>query len=139
MLINKAIEIATRAHSGQYDTGGNPYIFHPLRVMLNVKGGENEQCAAVLHDVMEDTDVTEADLIRNGFDKDIITALNLLTKASDMDYMDYIRNLKVNPIARAVKAADLEDNMDMSRIENPTEKDYIRLKKYIKAKKLLEE
>lgn len=88
---------------------------------------------------MEDTDVTEADLIRNGFDKDIITALNLLTKASDMDYMDYIRNLKVNPIARAVKAADLEDNMDMSRIENPTEQDYIRLKKYIKAKKLLEE
>ncbi len=139
MLINKAIELAAKAHDGQLDKAGKPYIFHPLRVMLNVNGGEYEQCAAVLHDVLEDTDTTAGDLESEGFPKEIIDAVCLLTRTEGEDYMEYVRRLKSNPIARAVKLADLADNMDMSRIKNPTARDYERLEKYKKAKAILEE
>lgn len=136
MLINKAIEIAAKAHNNQTDKAGEPYILHPLRVMLSVKG-ETEQCAAVLHDVLEDTDITEEYLISEGFGLEIIDALRLLTRKKEDDYMEYISRLKSNRTARAVKLADLTDNMDISRIKNPTEVDFQRLEKYRKAKKLL--
>ena len=136
MLINKAIEIAAKAHNNQTDKAGEPYILHPLRVMLSVKG-ETEQCAAVLHDVLEDTDITEEYLISEGFSLEIIDALRLLTRKKEDDYMECISRLKSNRTARAVKLADLTDNMDISRIKNPTEVDYQRLEKYRKAKKLL--
>lgn len=139
MLINKAIEIASKAHDGQLDKAQNPYIFHPLRVMLYTQGGEKEQCVAVLHDVLEDTNLTAEYLLNEGFGEDIVTALKLLTRTPEDDYMEYIHRLKNNPIARAVKLADLRDNMDMTRIPNPTEKDFIRLEKYKKAKAILEE
>ena len=136
MLINKAIEIAAKAHNNQTDKAGEPYILHPLRVMLSVKG-ETEQCAAVLHDVLEDTDITEEYLISEGFSLEIIDALRLLTRKKEDDYMEYISRLKSNRTARAVKLADLTDNMDISRIKNPTEVDYQRFVKFRKAKKLL--
>lgn len=138
MLINKAIETAAKAHDGQYDKGGEPYIYHPLRVMLYANGDENVKCAAVLHDVIEDTKITERNLAEIGFGKDILVALRLLTRQPDDDYMDYIQRLKHNPIAKAVKLADLKDNTDMSRIKNPTEMDFKRLEKYKKAKAILE-
>ena len=139
MLINKAIETAAKAHDGQVDKAGQPYIYHPLRVMLYAQGDERVKCAAVLHDVMEDSDMTETDLIKIGFGEDIITALKLLTREEGQDYFDYVRALKKNSIAKAVKLADLKDNMDMSRIKEPTERDFLRLEKYKKAKALLEE
>lgn len=139
MLINKAIETAAKAHDGQVDKAGQPYIYHPLRVMLYAQGDERVKCAAVLHDVMEDSDITETDLIKIGFGEDIITALKLLTREEGQDYFDYVRALKKNSIAKAVKLADLKDNMDMSRIKEPTERDFLRLEKYKKAKVLLEE
>ncbi len=138
MLINKAIETAAKAHDGQVDKAGEAYIFHPLRVMLNVMGGENVKCAAVLHDVMEDSGITEEELRAMGFPENVLNALRLLTRQEGQDYFDYVRTLKPNPIAKAVKLADLADNMDMSRIKEPTEKDYKRLEKYKKAKEILE-
>lgn len=139
MLINKAIETAAKAHDGQADKAGQPYIYHPLRVMLYAEGAENVKCAAALHDVMEDSDITEKALREMGFSEDIITALRLLTRREGQDYFEYVKNLKSNPIAKAVKLADLKDNMDMSRIKEPTERDLMRLEKYKKARALLEE
>lgn len=137
MLINKAISIAALAHDGQTDKAGKPYIFHPLRVMLNAEGDENVKCAAVLHDVLEDTAITVADLEAAGFGETIITALKLLTRTPDDDYMGYVKRLKNNSIAKAVKLADLADNMDMSRIPSPTERDFARLEKYKRALEIL--
>lgn len=137
MLINKAISIAALAHDGQTDKAGKPYIFHPLRVMLNAEGDENVKCAAVLHDVLEDTAITVADLEAAGFGENIITALKLLTRTPDDDYMGYVKRLKNNSIAKAVKLADLADNMDMSRIPSPTERDFARLEKYKRALEIL--
>ena len=88
---------------------------------------------------MEDSPVTEYDLKKLGFDDEIITALKLLTRSEGQDYFEYVKNLKSNPIAKAVKLADLKDNMDMSRIKEPKERDFLRLEKYKKAKALLEE
>lgn len=136
-MLNKAIIIAANAHNGQLDKAGKPYILHPLRVMFNVEGGLNEQCTAVLHDVIEDTPITLDYLKEKGFCDDILIALKLLTRTHDEDYMEYISWLKANPIAKAVKLADLKDNMDMTRIPNPTEKDLLRFEKYKKAKTLL--
>ena len=136
MLLNKAIETAAKAHDGQRDKAGKPYILHPIRVMLGVEG-EYEQCAAVLHDVLEDTEITAEDLKKEGFPDEVIEALKLLTRTEEDDYFDYVNRLKPNKIARAVKLSDLKDNMDMSRIANPTEKDFARLEKYKKAKKIL--
>ena len=136
MLINKAIEIAAKAHNNQTDKAGEPYILHPLRVMLSVKG-ETEQCAAVLHDVLEDTDITEEYLISEGFSLEIIDALRLLTRKKEDDYMEYISRLKSNRTAKAVKLADLTDNMNISRIKNPTEVDYMRIEKYKRAQSVL--
>lgn len=139
MLINKAIETAAKAHDGQFDKAGQPYIYHPLRVMLYAEGDEKVKFTAVLHDVMEDSPITESDLKKEGFDDEIITALKLLTRSEGQDYFEYVKNLKSNPIAKAVKLADLKDNMDMSRIKEPKERDFLRLEKYKKAKALLEE
>ena len=139
MLINKAIETASKAHDGQLDKAGQPYIYHPLRVMLYAEGDEKVKCAGVLHDVMEDSPITESDLKKEGFDDEIITALKLLTRSEGQDYFEYVKNLKGNPIAKAVKLADLKDNMDMSRIKEPKERDFLRHEKYKKAKALLEE
>ena len=136
-MLNKAIIIAAKAHSGQLDKSGKPYILHPLRVMFNVEGGIEAQCTAVLHDVIEDTSVTLDDLKEQGFSDDILTALKLLTRTPDEDYMVYISRIKLNSLAKAVKLADLKDNMDMTRIPSPTEKDFLRLEKYKKAKALL--
>lgn len=128
-MLERAIEIARRAHAGQTDKAGEDYINHTLRVSQSVQG-EDEKIVAVLHDVIEDSDITLEDLKREGFSFQVLGALDLVTKKEGDEYSNYIARIKENPIARAVKIADLRDNMNLSRIQNPTPKDYERVKKY---------
>ena len=131
-MLNKAIEIAVRAHVGQTDKGGTPYILHPLRVMLT-RDNELERICAVLHDVVEDADITFDDLRKEGLSEEVITVLDCLTKRQGETYDDFIRRVLENEAACSVKLADLMDNMNLTRIQNPTEKDMGRLKKYKEA------
>jgi len=131
-VLNKAIEIATYAHFGQTDKAGAPYILHPLRVMLS-RENEMERICAVLHDVVEDSDITFDDLRKYGFSEDMITVLDCLTKRNGESYDEFIDRVLKNETACHVKLADLCDNMDISRIENPSEKDIARIKKYREA------
>lgn len=139
IMLNKAIEIASKAHAGQIDKGGNPYILHPLRVMINFCGSENEvvKICAVLHDVIEDTDVTLDNLRMEGFSEEIVSALDCLTKRDGENYDAFISRVLTNEIACKVKCGDLADNMNLTRIPNPTEKDKERIKKYSKASERL--
>ena len=132
-MIEKAILIAVNAHRHQVDKGGNPYIFHPLRLMFS-REDETEKICAVLHDVIEDTDVTLDYLREQGFSEEVLSALDALTRRKDETYEEFIDRIIENKLACNVKLADLNDNMDISRIKNPTEKDYERLEKYKKAK-----
>ena len=132
-LLNKAIEIAATAHSGQVDKAGEPYILHPLRVMLS-GSTETERICAVLHDVIEDSDMTIQQLSQLGFPAEILTIIPLLTKQQGETYEDFISRLLPNQVACQVKLADLSDNMDLSRIPEPSEQDFERLQKYKIAK-----
>lgn len=134
--IERAIEIAAVAHAGQVDKAGAPYVFHPLRVMLAVNT-QHERMAAVLHDVVEDTDVTLARLESEGFPGEVIRAIDALTKRPGESRLDAAKRASVNPIARKVKMADVSDNMNLSRITNPTEKDFARLHEYEQVLQLL--
>lgn len=131
-LLERAIILATEAHRGQRDKAGRPYILHPLRLMFRQKSPE-AMIIAVLHDVVEDTALTFADLEQAGFPASVITALTLLTHDKELPYMEYIAGIAKNSLAILVKLADLQDNMDISRIPQPTSKDYSRLEKYSKA------
>ena len=113
-LTNKAMQIAYRAHHGQVDKGGIPYIFHPYHLAEQMTD-EYTTCAALLHDVVEDTDVTLEELA-DIFPKEVIDALALLTHAPGADYLEYVSALKDNPIAKAVKLADLTHNSDRTRL-----------------------
>lgn len=130
--LEKAIVIATQAHAGQMDKGGNPYILHPLRVMLKMTT-EETRIAAVLHDVLEDTEVTPDELREAGFLEKIIAAVLALTRQEEESYVDFIKRTKRDPVARIVKLGDLEDNCDLTRIPHPTETDCERIKRYKRA------
>lgn len=136
LMLSKAIIIATEAHLGQVDKGGEAYILHPLRVMMSLKEYEHK-IVAVLHDVLEDTIVTSEDLRLHGFNENIIEVLIHLTRRKSESYDEFIDRVIKNTIATAVKLADIKDNMDLSRLKNPKEEDYIRLEKYERAKKRL--
>ena len=130
-MLSRAIEIAAKAHKGQVDKGGKPYIFHPLRVLLHfAEDEENVQICAVLHDVVEDTPVTLNDLCNEGFSGEVVSALDCLTRRAGESYDDFIDRIIINPIARKVKLADLNDNMDLTRISAPTARDLERVEKY---------
>jgi len=137
MNLEQAISIASLAHAGQLDKGGEPYILHPLRVMMKLKDNDL-RIIAVLHDVIEDTKVTIQDLILNGLDRDLANVVLILTRRRNESYDDYINRICYDELAMRVKLADLNDNMDMSRIDILTEKDYQRLAKYRVARKTLE-
>lgn len=137
-MIERARKIAEKAHQGQADKGGQPYILHPIRVMERCET-ELEKITAVLHDVLEDSEYTLEDLKKEGFSDEILKALVCLTHREGEGYMEYIERVCENPLATRVKYADLQDNMDISRIPNPAEKDYIRLEKYKIAKARIEE
>jgi (p)ppGpp synthase/HD superfamily hydrolase len=134
--LERAITIAAMAHEGVRDKGGQPYILHPLRVMLAVDTTD-ERIAAVLHDVLEDTDWTAGQLREEGFSEAVLSALDGLTKREGEEYFSYVRRAGANPIARKVKLADLADNMDLSRLSLQTERDRVRLRKYEEAVELL--
>lgn len=134
MMLNKAIEIANLAHKGQIDKGGAPYILHPLRVMMT-RENEIERICAVLHDVVEDSDITFNDFRCEGFSEEVVDVLDCLTKRTGEKYDEFINRVISNRIACRVKLADLRDNMDTSRIKNPSEKDIERMKKYQDAEK----
>lgn len=127
-----AIDLANKYHYGQVDKSGLPYILHPLHVMNNVDGIE-AKIVAILHDILEDTLITEPDLILYGFDLNIVDSVVALTKIKGESYDDYLKRVKENDLARIVKCADLAHNMDITRLHNPTEKDYKRVEKYKKA------
>lgn len=127
--IERAIAIAAAAHAGQVDKGGEPYILHPIRVMLRMQSAP-ERIVAVLHDVVEDSDVTLEHLGAEGFSQEVLAGVDALTKRRGESRLDAARRAKKNRIALAVKLADNAENMDLSRIPAPTERDYVRLEEY---------
>ena len=135
-LTRLAMTIACSAHQGQLDKAGYPYIHHPLHVAEQMTD-EYACAAALLHDVVEDTDWTLAQLKEAGIPTPILDALALLTHDDGTTYLDYVRRLRDNPIARAVKLADLRHNSDTSRLDTLTEQDLFRLERYRKAVVLL--
>lgn len=135
-VLHIAIQIALYAHEGQVDKGGNPYILHPLSVMGKMDTIE-EKIVAVLHDSIEDSNIKKEELMTLGIPKELVDEIDLLTRKDGDSYMQYITKVKTGKIAKKVKLADLETNMDLSRIEKPTKPDFDRAKKYKKAYKLL--
>jgi (p)ppGpp synthase/HD superfamily hydrolase len=133
--IQFAMEFARRAHKGQVDKAGVDYIEHPLAVEKMVNGYE-EKVAAILHDVLEDTPVTE-ETLRVLFGDTITNAVVALTRKPGESYMDFIHRAKRDPIARVVKLADLAHNSDLSRLLEVTQKDLDRLEKYKRAIEIL--
>jgi|LakMenE18May11ns_1017448.scaffolds.fasta_scaffold9550961_2 (p)ppGpp synthase/HD superfamily hydrolase len=133
-LLGKAIAIASKAFIDKTDKGGNPYILHCLHVMEAVSDlGEEAMIAAVLHDLVEDTEWTFEDVKYEGFSPEVISIITLLTHSKHGDYMEYVRKLSVSETARAIKMADLRHNSDINRMKGLTEKDFDRLKKYHEA------
>ena len=124
-----ALELAVEKHKNQTDKAGNPYILHPLHVMENVNSKEGK-IVAILHDIIEDTDITEDYLLKIGLSKRIVDAVVALTRSEDIDYQEYIKNLSSNPLAKEVKLADLEHNMDLKRLPTLEEKELERNRKY---------
>ena len=134
--LERAIEIAAKAHAGQVDKAGQPYILHPIQVMLRITGTET-RIAAILHDVIEDSEFTIEDLRKEGFSNVVLLAVAALTKRENESRIDAALRASENEIARIVKLADNAENMDLSRIANPTDKDYARLKEYEKVREIL--
>jgi (p)ppGpp synthase/HD superfamily hydrolase len=128
-LLEKAIALAYQAHAHQVDKGGQPYIHHPLRIMAAMETYP-EKIVGVLHDAVEDSDLTLGNLSQAGFPEEIVEAIAAITKKSGEDYEAYLQRVMGNAIALRVKIADMTDNMDLSRIVNPREKDWQRLAKY---------
>ena len=131
-MIDIALSIAKKAHAGQVDKAGVDYIQHPLYVASQVKT-EQEKTVALLHDVIEDSDVTVDDLLASGLSNEVVTAVQILTKKEGQSYQEYLEKVKSNNLARVVKLADLKHNSDLSRLKSVTNTDYERVKKYKNA------
>ena len=137
MNLEQAISIASLAHEGQLDKGGEPYILHPLRVMMKLKDN-NLRIIAILHDVIEDCGLTLDNLVsKYGVPFELARIVDILSRKEGESYDEYIERISKNYKALKVKLADLEDNMDLSRIKNLTQKDYDRVAKYAKAREKL--
>lgn len=133
----KALKLCFEAHKDQRDKTGLPYVFHPFHLAEQMKD-EVTTIVALLHDVAEDTVYTLEDLSQMGFGKKVMDALTLLTHDSDTPYMDYVRKIKDNPIAKQVKLADLRHNSDLSRLDTVDEEALNRREKYQIALAFLE-
>ena len=136
-LTKQALKLCFEAHNEQIDKSGMPYVFHPFHLAEQMTD-EAKTVVALLHDVVEDTELTFEDLEKQGFGEEIISALKLLTHNDDTPYMDYVAKIKTNKIATAVKLADLKHNSDLSRLSVIDEKALERKAKYEKAIKFLE-
>jgi (p)ppGpp synthase/HD superfamily hydrolase len=136
-ILEKAISVALRVHTGQQDRYEQPYILHPLFVMLQMDT-ETEMMAAVLHDVVEDSETTLQDLRDEGFPTEVVEAVRLMThNKEEQSYESYVRELKPHPVARKIKLADLRHNMDIRRMDKVRERDLERLEKYRNAWEIL--
>ena len=135
-LTKKAMRIAFEAHKDQVDKNGIPYIYHPIHLAEQMTD-ESMVCVALLHDVVEDSDITFEELERAGFGGEIIGALKLLTHDEAVPYMEYVKKIKTNPIAAAVKLADLRHNSDLTRLDIVDEWAQKRAEKYKRAIELL--
>lgn len=136
-LLRRAVALAEQQHAGQVDKAGRPYIDHPKRVMGAMQT-DAERIVAVLHDVIEDGDVTLAQLADEGFPRYLLDALDAVTRRAGETYEAFVARAALDPIGRQVKIADLRDNADLSRIAAPTEKDRARTEKYRRALAQLE-
>lgn len=137
-MTKKSMTIAHYAHNNQVDKGGVPYVFHPYHLAEQMDS-EGAVIVALLHDVAEDTVWTIEDIDKQGFPKDVIDALKILTHSEDIDYLEYIRQIKnsINPYVKPVKIADLRHNSDLSRVEDIDEKTVRRIEKYKEAIEIL--
>ncbi len=133
----KALALCFQAHKDQLDKGGMPYVFHPFHLAEQMTD-EDTTVLALLHDVVEDTPYTLDDLARMGFSPRVLEALALMTHNPAIPYMDYVAKIKANPLARAVKLADLRHNSDLSRLDSPNPRVLMRAEKYRQAIALLE-
>lgn len=131
-LVKLAYEICMNAHAGQVDKVGMPYHLHPERVAARCST-EAETIVALLHDTIEDTDITPEYLLSIGFPQDIVDSILSVTKREGESYEDFVARAKQNPIGRMVKIHDLEDNMDIRRLETLSDESVARLRKYLKA------
>ena len=130
--LEDAISLAVEAHRGQKDKAEAPYILHPLRVMLRMET-ETDRIVAVLHDVLEDSGVTVRDLQKAGYSEEILEAIRYHTRSKEEEYEQFIERVKGNTMAVKIKTADLEDNLNFERIEEPNEDDLRRYEKYRSA------
>ena len=130
--LEKAIAIAVRAHEGQKDKAGAPYVLHPIRLMVRMDS-ELEMTAAVLHDVVEDSAWTLELLRAEGFSEEVLEVVDHLTRREGESYDDYVARAGSHPVARKIKLADLEDNMDIRRLRELDCQNILRLKKYHSA------
>ena len=137
-LREKAMQIAIKVHRGQLDKGGNDYINHPVRVERRCTCQE-DRLVALLHDTIEDGNIASEYLLLVGFSQEVVDAVLSVSRKRGEDYFEFIQRCKANPIGRRVKICDLEDNMDITRLKELTEKDIERLKKYHEAYKMLNE
>ena len=131
-LLERAIKVALEAHGGQLDKAAQPYILHPLRCMLAVRS-DVQRIAAVLHDVVEDTDWTLEALAAEGFPPDVVDIVDRLSRRKDESYNASIARVIESKDAIAVKLADLEDNLDVTRLSEVTDKDRSRLDMYVRT------
>ena len=130
-MLGKMLVLATNAHAGQFDRGGNPYILHPLKVMHYLKTTDEElMCMALGHDVVEDTGVTFQELREAGMSERVIEGIRSLTKMPGQTYDEYKQGVFANVDAMRVKMADLRHNTDIRRLKGVTEKDIARMAKY---------
>lgn len=134
--LQRAIEIAVTAHREQTRKNGDPYILHPLRLMMAVDSTD-AKIVAVLHDVVEDTETTMGDMRAEGFSNEVLTALECVTHEDGISYEDYILRIKANPLATVVKLADLRDNSNLHELIELRERDLQRMAKYHRAVKTL--
>ncbi|PTQ89599.1 guanosine-3',5'-bis(diphosphate) 3'-pyrophosphohydrolase [Agitococcus lubricus] len=137
MLISTALQIALHAYANKVDKAGVEYIKHPLRVMAKMHSDE-AMAVALLHDVIEDSDINAQDLLAAGLPKDIVDAVCCLTKQQDEDYFAFIRRVKTNRLATQVKIADIEDNINVLRLSTLSDADLMRVQKYHRAWQLLQ-
>jgi (p)ppGpp synthase/HD superfamily hydrolase len=137
-LTKKALKLCFKAHKEQTDKSGLPYVFHPFHLAEQMPD-ENTTVTALLHDVVEDTRYTLADLREMGFPDAVLDAVALMTHDASVPYLDYVANMKSNPIARTVKLADLRHNSDLSRLDTVDARALARVEKYRKAIALLED
>ena len=135
--LEKSLQIALKAYTGQRDKAGKTYILHPLRIMAKM-ATEEEMAVALLHDVIEDSDISAEDLLKEGIPQNIVDAVVLLTKTRSENYKNFIKKLSTNKLASKVKKADIEDNINVLRLDSLGDSDLERVKKYHRAWKVLD-